>query len=89
MIEQVEIAPGAPRQAPETRHIITPSTLPAKTGQLTVDGWDIQVIGDAVFITCNGEVMTQTRTGRLNQKEIVVRRDPPTPASSRETETLR
>lgn len=89
-MDHVEIAAVAPRQAPETRHIVTPSTPPAPSGRLAVDGWTIQVVGDAVFITTDaGEVMTQTRTGQLNQKEIVVRRDPPSPANSRETETFR
>jgi hypothetical protein len=89
VIDQVEIAPIAPRQTPETRHFLTPPTLPAETGRLMVDGWTIQVVGDAVFITCAGEVMTQTRTGGLNQKEIVVRPDPPATPNARATELVK
>lgn len=85
-MDSVEI-PIAARHTTETRQILTPSKPIAAEGHLAVGGWVIQVIGDAVFISCEGEVMTQTRTGQLNQKEAIIRRDPP--AHSRGTETLK
>jgi hypothetical protein len=85
------ILPLKPRSfTPETRQIAAPAVTPPAKGYLDVDGWTVQVIGDAVFITCAGEVMTQTRTGELNRKEIVVRREPPVASNnSRPTEMVR
>jgi hypothetical protein len=82
------ITPNFPAAGPGEQ-IVVPSPAPVETGSLNVGGWTIQVIGDAVFITCDGEVMTQTRTGKLDQKEIVVRRDPPAASNARPTEILK
>ena len=77
-----------PRRAAATQQIIAPSAPVVENARIEIDGWVIQVMGDAVVVTCAGEVMTQTRTGRLNQKETIIRRDPPQPASSRGTEII-
>lgn len=71
MIDKGEIVPVLPRQAPETRQVVMPSA-PITRGYWEVDGWTIRVLGDAIVVTCDGEVMTQTRTGQLNQKETII-----------------
>jgi hypothetical protein len=78
----------APREIPSTRQIVTPCSAPGKAARLVFDGWIIEIVGDAVFITCEGEVMTQTRTGGLNQKETVIRRDPPAGNHAKGTEII-
>src|SRR5687767_9808157 len=85
MIDESHVLPLRPRPNPETQPINDLALGPelSEPPRLVIDGWTIQVIGDAVIITCAGEVMTQTRTGQLNQKEIVIRRDPPATSNAR------
>lgn len=74
--------------APRTQPVAVQGVALSQAVRLVFDGWIVEIVGDAVFITCEGEVMTQTRTGKLNQKETVIRRDPPAAAHSRGTEIL-
>jgi hypothetical protein len=89
--EHIEIHRPSP---PATNHMsqsATPAERPRST-KLETDGVIIEVLaGDAIIITCLGNVTVSTRVGQatgaslpLGQTQIVVRRDPP--ASSRATE---
>jgi hypothetical protein len=79
------------RPAQPTSHVPAQAERPRST-KLETDGVIIEVLaGDAIIITCLGNVTVSTRVGQatgaslpLGQTQIVVRRDPP--ASSRATE---
>jgi hypothetical protein len=61
-----------------------------RPARVEIAGWIIQVMGDALIVTCAGAETTSMRAGQpgasvpLGQTKVVVRRDPP--PSSRATE---
>ena len=88
MNDQSEIYRPASRS---TNHIglsgqIAAAPEPGRPTRIDVDGWIIEVMGDAVIVKSVGAVTTSMRTGELGQ--VVVRRDPP-PASARRTELVK
>jgi hypothetical protein len=63
-----------------------------RPARVEIDGWIIQVMGDALIATCAGAETTSMRDGQpgasvpLGQTQVVVRRDAPPSSQATEVE---
>jgi hypothetical protein len=82
-----------------TNHILPAQTTdeilhePTRADHLEIQGWKIEIVGDAMFISSPGAMTVTTQVGQrdaslqLGHHRVVIRRDPP-PANSRATELV-